>query len=88
MLRFPCNYSRFRTRLVPFAQLQGRRYTSTPEQLAPNAIPENDPIHRINLRVGQIVSVEHHPEASHLFIEQGKHYSLYSKGQRLTRLNM
>ncbi|KAI9310638.1 hypothetical protein BX666DRAFT_2005577 [Dichotomocladium elegans] len=39
-----------------------RRYTT--------AITQNDIIHRVNLRVGQIVSIEKHPEASHLFIEQ------------------
>ncbi|KAI8142442.1 hypothetical protein BJV82DRAFT_579504 [Fennellomyces sp. T-0311] len=73
MLRFPCNFtSRFRTRLIPYSQLSCRCYTPTPEPAdsAANTVSENDPIHRVNLRVGQIVSVDQHPEASHLFIEQ------------------
>lgn len=35
-------------------------------------IDNNDPIHRVDLRVGKIVSVEKHPQADHLYIEQGK----------------
>lgn len=32
----------------------------------------NDVIHRVDFRVGKIVRIEQHAEASHLFIEQGK----------------
>lgn len=35
-------------------------------------ITNEDVIHRVDLRVGKIVHIENHSEASHLFIEQGK----------------
>lgn len=35
-------------------------------------IANDDVIHRVDLRVGKIVHIEQHAEASHLFIEQGK----------------
>ncbi|KAI9267979.1 hypothetical protein BDA99DRAFT_436005 [Phascolomyces articulosus] len=40
------------------------------ENTTSNTIAENDTIHRVNLRVGQIIKVEQHPDADHLFIEQ------------------
>ncbi|KAI9491040.1 hypothetical protein BDB00DRAFT_834925 [Zychaea mexicana] len=81
MLRLPCN-SCFRTRLVSYSRAAAvfRQYnTPAATDVGPegsstictaNTITENDPIHRVNLCVGQIVSVEQHPEANHLFIEQ------------------
>ncbi|KAI8365673.1 hypothetical protein EDC96DRAFT_443337 [Choanephora cucurbitarum] len=35
-----------------------------------HTIAEQDEIHRVDLRVGQIVDIAPHPEASHLYIEQ------------------
>ncbi|KAI8992000.1 hypothetical protein BDF20DRAFT_80671 [Mycotypha africana] len=37
-------------------------------------IVPDDPIHRVDLRVGKIVDIKDHPEAKHLFIEQGQLY--------------
>lgn len=37
-----------------------------------STIANEDVIHRVDLRVGKIVQIENHSEASHLFIEQGK----------------
>ena len=34
-------------------------------------ITNDDPIHRVDLRVGKIIHIEQHAEANHLFIEQG-----------------
>lgn len=36
-----------------------------------NIITAEDPIHKVDLRVGQIVDVNNHPEAAHLYIEKG-----------------
>ncbi|KAG2218706.1 hypothetical protein INT45_002414, partial [Circinella minor] len=55
-----------------------RNYTTIPvtssagnnEETISTAINENDSIHRINLRVGEIIKVDQHPDADHLFIEQ------------------
>ncbi|KAG1470702.1 hypothetical protein G6F56_002526 [Rhizopus delemar] len=35
-----------------------------------NIITAEDPIHKVDLRVGQIVDVNNHPEAAHLYIEK------------------
>ena len=64
---------------APVALSSIRHYTTTPvtssagkqEETISNTITENDLIHRVNLRVGQIVKVDQHPDADHLFIEQG-----------------
>lgn len=66
---FPDNKS-----LTRPVMLRALRYT---QQQSPNllkhftTIARDDPIHRVNLRVGKVVNVEKHPGGEHLFIEQG-----------------
>lgn len=38
-------------------------------------ITADDPIHKVDLRVGKITEIENHSDASHLYIEKG----FYSK---------
>lgn len=34
-------------------------------------LANDDPVHKVDLRVGKIVQIEQHAEATHLFVEQG-----------------
>lgn len=36
-----------------------------------HAIADNDPFHRLNLRVGKITDVDDHPDGEHLYVETG-----------------
>lgn len=65
---FPDNKS-----LTRRVMLRALRYTQqTPNLLKYfSTIARDDPIHRVNLRVGKVVNVEKHPGGEHLFIEQG-----------------
>lgn len=42
------------------------------QQRLNHTIASDDLIHRVDLRVGKIVQIEQHPDATHLFIEQGE----------------
>lgn len=35
-------------------------------------ISNDDPVHKVDFRIGKIVQIEQHAEATHLFVEQGK----------------
>ncbi|CDS12003.1 hypothetical protein LRAMOSA04199 [Lichtheimia ramosa] len=51
--------------------LRALRNTQAPNLLKHfSTIARDDPIHRVNLRVGKVVNVEKHPGGEHLFIEQ------------------
>lgn len=61
--------------------LRALRNTQVPNLLKHfSTIARDDPIHRVNLRVGKVVNVEKHPGGEHLFIEQGAiHTSSYDR---------
>lgn len=42
------------------------------QQRLNHTIASDDLIHRVDFRVGKIVQIEQHPDATHLFIEQGE----------------
>lgn len=68
--------------------LRALRNTQTPNLFKHfSTIARDDPIHRINLRVGKVVNVEKHPGGEHLFIEQGAitiaHGTLYTMSPTL-----
>lgn len=42
------------------------------QRLNHTVVADDDLIHKVDFRVGRIVQVEKHPEATHLFIEQGE----------------
>lgn len=42
------------------------------QQRLNHTIAADDLIHKVDFRVGKIVQIEQHPEATHLFIEQGE----------------
>lgn len=41
------------------------------DAITDNAITNEDPVHKVDLRVGKIVQIDQHTDATHLFIEQG-----------------
>lgn len=56
-----------RTKITPYSfNLLFQRYLSSE-----NIITAEDPIHKIDLRVGKIIDINNHPEATHLYIEKG-----------------
>ncbi|KAG1044215.1 hypothetical protein G6F43_011480 [Rhizopus delemar] len=55
-----------RTKITPYSfNLLFQRYLSSE-----NIITAEDPIHKIDLRVGKIIDINNHPEATHLYIEK------------------
>jgi hypothetical protein len=51
------------------------------QQRLNHTIAADDLIHKVDFRVGKIVQVEQHPEATHLFIEQGQCFAYKFKLQ-------
>lgn len=48
------------------------------QQRLNHTIASDDLVHRVDLRVGKIVQIEQHPDATHLFIEQGEWFGCAS----------
>ncbi|KAI8990089.1 hypothetical protein BDB01DRAFT_494055 [Pilobolus umbonatus] len=49
---------------------QSTLYKQSPIRYVHSLIQKDDLIHRLDLRVGKVMSVEAHPDATHLFIEK------------------
>jgi tRNA-binding EMAP/Myf-like protein len=60
-----------------------QRFNHTESAANTSPIADDDVIHRVDLRVGKIVHIEHHAEANHLFIEQGKIISMIANDRAI-----